>query len=906
MKILNAFLNGYFKQKTAETGRSMVEILGVLAVIGVLSIGGIYGYTFAMDKYRANDIIYEVNLRGQDIWHKYQEKQLPETIDEWADTTQTGYPIGIETAPDDNLFQINVDNVSPRVCKFVLTGQYKSVYAMVVDGENGTIFNGDVGICGSDDSANKTMLFSFDILGDFDSGHGLCITDTDCGEGCFYCGTNHLCQTTCSGSKSVCSSSKKACVECETSDQCPTGKVCNDIDNTCEKVDIEACEAGYFRSKNGICVECSYAGNIIIDRDEKFGKDEVTGLQSCQACAESQQQRIIESNTENTYCSKTCTMGISYQSKSDGCISCQEEVAYAINENDKESVDQCNACGNYIWKDITTWACSKVFNCEEGTFMGKDWSGGTLKTCASCSVNIRHFLPSRNPALLEEAAKICNNCPTTAPRRVEDGRCLPRCIQPDEDESISVCQANPEDVNCKRQWQDKIKSDAMLSFGVCRPCSSTESGYVGTDETSIYYQMCINCGRKVNSDGYCYLDKNCDVGQFKGLDGACYGCDDTKPVEIESDEKSGCTTNCMKDSNGKFGTGGAIKGRYSDDKYCYKDCGEGNFNGRYGCLSCNTVGDYYNAHSLINPNSDKLRQSCTSCPSPYERQVVSGGNVPIIGSAPNGLIYCALKNCQNGFHVSRGMCVSCSASGCGGLGCESAIESECEACKNRVMINGKCVLFKPQTSAVCNNIGNTIPTYLYSDLKDDATSYIATYEQNIKNQNFEDKMFRDQDGICYRCDITKEISVGDNEAGKEQCKHCGNRRFSKGQCLYGLCSEANTFLRADTGECIGCGMGGKKVEILTSAASQNLCSSCTGYRTITTGNVTLGNLKAYCIESCTDLEFADIYANCYNENATQDNIEIGSDEKSIADCNKMNNRTAVVNEETGQVVCRLL
>ncbi|MBQ9089545.1 MAG: hypothetical protein IJY58_00640, partial [Alphaproteobacteria bacterium] len=78
MNILNSFFNGYFKQKTAETGRSMVEILGVLAIIGVLSIGGIYGYSFAMDKYRANDIIYEVNLRNRDTWNKYQDKDLPE------------------------------------------------------------------------------------------------------------------------------------------------------------------------------------------------------------------------------------------------------------------------------------------------------------------------------------------------------------------------------------------------------------------------------------------------------------------------------------------------------------------------------------------------------------------------------------------------------------------------------------------------------------------------------------------------------------------------------------------------------------------------------------------------------------------------------------------------------------
>ena len=35
-----------------QTGRSMVEMLGVLAIIGVLSVGGIAGYSKAMEKYR--------------------------------------------------------------------------------------------------------------------------------------------------------------------------------------------------------------------------------------------------------------------------------------------------------------------------------------------------------------------------------------------------------------------------------------------------------------------------------------------------------------------------------------------------------------------------------------------------------------------------------------------------------------------------------------------------------------------------------------------------------------------------------------------------------------------------------------------------------------------------------------
>ena len=47
---------------TNESGRSMVEMLGVLAIIGVLSIGGIAGYTLAMNRYRANEIM---NLASQ-------------------------------------------------------------------------------------------------------------------------------------------------------------------------------------------------------------------------------------------------------------------------------------------------------------------------------------------------------------------------------------------------------------------------------------------------------------------------------------------------------------------------------------------------------------------------------------------------------------------------------------------------------------------------------------------------------------------------------------------------------------------------------------------------------------------------------------------------------------------------
>ncbi|MBP3547020.1 MAG: type II secretion system protein [Alphaproteobacteria bacterium] len=44
------------KTESEQLGRSMVEMLGVLAIIGVLSVGGIAGYSKAMEKYNLNKL----------------------------------------------------------------------------------------------------------------------------------------------------------------------------------------------------------------------------------------------------------------------------------------------------------------------------------------------------------------------------------------------------------------------------------------------------------------------------------------------------------------------------------------------------------------------------------------------------------------------------------------------------------------------------------------------------------------------------------------------------------------------------------------------------------------------------------------------------------------------------------
>ena len=56
-----------FYKKSHQLGRSMIEMLGVLAIIGVLSVGGIAGYTKAMEAYRINKLRDQIAIIIQNL-----------------------------------------------------------------------------------------------------------------------------------------------------------------------------------------------------------------------------------------------------------------------------------------------------------------------------------------------------------------------------------------------------------------------------------------------------------------------------------------------------------------------------------------------------------------------------------------------------------------------------------------------------------------------------------------------------------------------------------------------------------------------------------------------------------------------------------------------------------------------
>ena len=57
-----------------QSGRSMIEMLGVLAIVGVLSVGGIAGYSKAMEKFKINKTIDQVSHIVENIRTLYSQQ----------------------------------------------------------------------------------------------------------------------------------------------------------------------------------------------------------------------------------------------------------------------------------------------------------------------------------------------------------------------------------------------------------------------------------------------------------------------------------------------------------------------------------------------------------------------------------------------------------------------------------------------------------------------------------------------------------------------------------------------------------------------------------------------------------------------------------------------------------------
>ena len=107
--------------KLSESGRSMVEMLGVLAVIGVLYMTGFAGYRYAINKHRANTILNEINMR----WVVAQQQMtlnIPVSMSEFNDVILDNVEIALyEPENTQNIATLELSHVPTDVLYHLLS-----------------------------------------------------------------------------------------------------------------------------------------------------------------------------------------------------------------------------------------------------------------------------------------------------------------------------------------------------------------------------------------------------------------------------------------------------------------------------------------------------------------------------------------------------------------------------------------------------------------------------------------------------------------------------------------------------------------------------------------------------------------------------------------------------------------
>ena len=109
-------------QNKTEFGRTLVEILGVLAVMGILSIVGFWAYGIAMDKNRANNLIQEVQKRAVVVAGQIGFQGHEPSLAEFSppNPTSGGTFEDVTTEGLYKQFGIQVSGVTKSVCENIL------------------------------------------------------------------------------------------------------------------------------------------------------------------------------------------------------------------------------------------------------------------------------------------------------------------------------------------------------------------------------------------------------------------------------------------------------------------------------------------------------------------------------------------------------------------------------------------------------------------------------------------------------------------------------------------------------------------------------------------------------------------------------------------------------------------
>ena len=576
----------------SETGRSMIEMLGVLAIIGVLSIAGVGGYRWALVKYRTNETMNELNMRALSLSHQliggnYSREELnalceKDLTDGFSEETGLGYRVNAYLGcPGLDYFEIYVEGVGSKECRQLMKDYLTPLCIVAGERGSGTDWEAcliDESQCGSDEEVDMAFIYNNDLV----NGERSCPARSEFNPGDYRC---H-----CGGGTYV---DKGAC-------ECPAGYQWNDDTNACFE---SLCDEDYFYApREGKCVPCDDLGlyrDVAESECQKCSNRHLTTLKfcihkdycpegffnaqgTCFKCTSTHawymsdaylQQRAVEVcpnfkiYEEYAIREDWCPFGTGFLYRITGgaalsCVKCtSSELSYphlftAYPACDKCVDDKGQALRKSVVKQNGTTYCIRT-TCSSGEFKGADGA------CYTCDEIDKVAVSAADESGCEACGRVVTedgycqkDC--TDGMLMKDGRCytcdyfekdkaLPLSDFADRDEcGVTKC-SNRDQVNGFCIYPDACPDGVLyLNGAYCYSCNSTINVAVGGVDTPGANQCKEHCGKEVTSRGVCVLHP-CATDYVQGDQGTCYECSTVNKInigtgEIERNKCSACST----------------------------------------------------------------------------------------------------------------------------------------------------------------------------------------------------------------------------------------------------------------------------------------------------------------------------------------------------------------------------
>ena len=182
-------------KKMAQSGRTMTELLGSLAVMGLLGVGTISAFTAVMNRFRANNLLDEAGGRAIYLTAQFEKGRKNVTLGKFTTNDVIGgvFSQRVFTSGLSGQFGIQVSDVNKAVCERLLN----SIEDTTPLRRLSLVNSPTVAITECNDENTFLMIYNAKVKGSESDTSYHCESDADCDTICATCNENNQCVGEC-------------------------------------------------------------------------------------------------------------------------------------------------------------------------------------------------------------------------------------------------------------------------------------------------------------------------------------------------------------------------------------------------------------------------------------------------------------------------------------------------------------------------------------------------------------------------------------------------------------------------------------------------------------------------------------------------------------------------------------